>query len=88
VRRPFSQGTHIRESGRARGGRHPHRRAGRVPADHTPYRNLQPVNPLRASCKAMDKVSGDMYGALMQGVGVLMQTKGLSGIIGGLMNAA
>jgi len=58
------------------------------PLEASAWEGLQPVNPLRASGKAMDKVSGDMYGALMQGVGVLMQTKGLSGIIGGLMNAA
>jgi hypothetical protein len=52
------------------------------------YKDLQPVNPMRASYNVIDRVSGDMYGALMQGVGVLMQTRGLSGIIGGLMNAA
>jgi hypothetical protein len=57
-------------------------------ADKSALKDLQPVNPLRASYKAMDKVSGDMYGALMQGVGVLMQTRGLSAIIGGMMDAA
>lgn len=55
-------------------------------ADFTPYKDLQPVNPMRASSKAMDKVSGDLYGAMMQGVGVLMQTRGLSSVIGGLMS--
>ena len=59
-----------------------------TPTDTSALKDLQPVNPLRASYTAMDKVSGDMYGALMQGVGVLMQTRGLSAIIGGMMNAA
>jgi hypothetical protein len=59
-----------------------------TPLSESDTKNLQPVNPLRASGKVMDAVGGDMYGALMQGVGVLMQTKGLSSIIGGLMNAA
>ncbi len=59
-----------------------------APLDESALKDLKPVNPLRASYRAMDKVSSDVYGALMQGVGVLMQTRGLSGIIGGLMNAA
>jgi len=58
------------------------------PVDESEYQDLQPVNPLRAKPSAMDKVSSDLYGAVMQGVGALMQTKGLSGIIGGLMSAA
>jgi hypothetical protein len=56
------------------------------PADFSPYKDLQPVNPLRASAKTMEKVSGDVNGAMMQGVGVLMQTHGLSSLIGGMMS--
>jgi len=55
-------------------------------ADFSPYKDLQPVNPLRASATVMDKVSGDVNGAMMQGVGVLMQTHGLSSLIGGMMS--
>lgn len=55
------------------------------PADFDKYADLQPVNPLRASYKAMDKVSADLSSMMMQGMGVLMQTHGLSSLIGGLM---
>ncbi len=57
-------------------------------ADYAAYQSLKPVNPLAASRKVMDQVGGDLSGAMMQGVGTLMQTRGLSAIIGGLMNAA
>ncbi len=57
-------------------------------ADYAAYQDLQPVNPLAASRKVMDQVGGDLSGAMMQGVGALMQTHGLSAIIGGLMNVA
>lgn len=56
------------------------------PADFEKYADLQPVNPLRASFKAMDKVSADLSSMAMQGMGVLMQTHGLSSLIGGLMS--
>lgn len=56
------------------------------PADFEKYKDLQPVNPLRASYTAMDKVSADLSSMMMQGMGVLMQTHGLSSLIGGLMS--
>jgi hypothetical protein len=56
------------------------------PADFEKYADLQPVNPLRASYKTMDKVSKDLSSATMQGMGVLMQTHGLSSLMGGLMS--
>ncbi len=56
------------------------------PADFEKYVDLQPVNPLRASYTAMDKVSKDLGSMAMQGMGVLMQTHGLSSLIGGLMS--
>ena len=55
-------------------------------ADFEKYKDLQPVNPLRASYKAMEKVSKDLSSMGLQGMGVLMQTHGLSSLIGGLMS--